>query len=82
MFAETPYAAVFRAAPLRGLDEAILTARVAAQRAAARRAPLGPAPVLWYALELRAETVALSRIIWGLALGAPPEALAPAGVSG
>lgn len=81
-FAETPYAPVFRAAPLHGLDEAILTARVAVQRAAARRAPLGPAPVLWYALELRAETVAVSRIIWGVALGAPSEILAPAGAAG
>ena len=71
LFRETPYAAVFRRAPLRGLEDALLAARLEAERQAARRAPLGVAPVLWYALELRVESTALSRLIWALALGAP-----------
>ena len=78
-FAGTPYAGVLRTAPRHGFDDALLAARLAAVHDAARRAPLGPAPVLWYALELRGETVAVSRIVWRLALGAPPEAL-PAAV--
>jgi hypothetical protein len=36
-----------------------------------RREPLGPAPVLRYALMLRAQTLDLRRIIWGLSLGVP-----------
>lgn len=74
LFHGTPYAALFRRAPLRGLEDALLLARLDAQRQAARRAPLGVAPILWYALELRAESTALSRLIWALALGAPVDA--------
>lgn len=48
-----------------------LRARIAEERAAALRAPLGPAPVLLYALRLRGEASDLRRIVWGAALGAP-----------
>jgi len=61
------------------LEEAVLRLRLRALERAMRTAPLGPAPVLAYALRLRAETVALCRIIWGIALGAPPEVLAAEG---
>ena len=74
LFSGTQYAAVFRRAPVPGLEDAVLAARLAAARAAARRAPLSPAPALWYALELRAETTAVSRAVWRLALGAPAAA--------
>jgi hypothetical protein len=37
----------------------------------ARRDPLGSAPLLAFALALRAQTVDLQRVIWGVALGAP-----------
>jgi vacuolar-type H+-ATPase subunit C/Vma6 len=38
-------------------------------------APLGPAPLLAYALRLRAEMIDLRRIIWGVALAVPRAAL-------
>lgn len=76
--AGAPFAPAFDAHatdPVR-LEDAVLRLRLRALERAMRTAPLGPAPVLAYALRLRAETVALRRIIWGVALGAPPEALA------
>jgi len=54
-----------------GLERALLRARIVMRRRAARDAPLGPAPVLLYALRLRAQLLDLQRIIWGVALGAP-----------
>jgi vacuolar-type H+-ATPase subunit C/Vma6 len=58
------------------VEGALLRARIAEQRAAARRDPLGPAPLLGFVLSLRAETADLRRLIWGLALEAPHSLLA------
>lgn len=52
-------------------ETALLRARLAEQRRAARHDPLGPAPLLAFVLGLRAETADLRRLIWGLSLGAP-----------
>jgi vacuolar-type H+-ATPase subunit C/Vma6 len=60
------------------LEDELLRARIAALRHDARLRPLGPAPLLYFALRLRAESIDLGRTIWGLALGAPPAALADA----
>lgn len=72
-FAGTPIAGALERAGTdpAGLERALLRARIALRRGAARAAPLGPAPVLLYALRLRAQVLDLQRIIWGVALGAP-----------
>jgi vacuolar-type H+-ATPase subunit C/Vma6 len=54
------------------LEDAVLRARIAALDHLARREPLGPAPLLAFGLALRAQTLDLHRVIWGVALGAPP----------
>lgn len=54
------------------LADAALRGRTRALRALAREDPLGPAPLLAFGLALRAQTVDLHRIIWGVALGVPP----------
>jgi vacuolar-type H+-ATPase subunit C/Vma6 len=72
-FAPSPLAGAFRdlgADPDRWEDE-LLHLRVRALHRRARLSPLGPAPVLWFALRLRACVVDLQRIIWGAALAAP-----------
>jgi vacuolar-type H+-ATPase subunit C/Vma6 len=79
-FVGSPLVAAFRSvkaegAELAGLEEAVLGIQVRRMAAEQRRAPLGPAPVLAYALRLRAEVTDLRRIIWGVALGAPAGAL-------
>lgn len=71
LYRATPYGPVFRRGVLRGLDDALLDARTQVQCRVARSAPLGVAPVLWFALELRRESTILSRMVWALALGAP-----------
>lgn len=53
------------------LEATVLRLRVREQVKAMRLTPLGPAPVLAYALRLRAEMEDLRRIIWGVALAAP-----------
>jgi vacuolar-type H+-ATPase subunit C/Vma6 len=58
------------------LEREVLRARIAALHAEERFDPLGPAPVLAYALRLRAQVVDLRRVIWGIALGAPHGGLA------
>ncbi len=64
-------------AELAGMEATVLRLRIVALHAARRRAPLGPAPVLEYALRLRAQVLDLRRIIWGVALAAPrPDLLA------
>jgi vacuolar-type H+-ATPase subunit C/Vma6 len=81
LFRGTPYAAALRLGWHPGLEDALLAARLDVQRRAARRLPLGVAVILWFALELRAESLMLSRLIWGLTLGAPVEIrLATAGL--
>lgn len=79
-FAGSPFAPALRAARATPalVEDELLRARIAAQRLAARRGPLGPAPLLYFALRLRAEAIDLGRTIWGLALGAPRSALADA----
>jgi vacuolar-type H+-ATPase subunit C/Vma6 len=56
---------------LAALEDAVLRMRIATLEQLARREPLGPAPLLAFALALRAQTVDLHRVIWGVALGAP-----------
>jgi vacuolar-type H+-ATPase subunit C/Vma6 len=58
-------------APL-DLEAALLLYRIRSLRDQARRDPLGPAPLLWYLLRLRAQIVNLSFLQWGAALGLPP----------
>lgn len=72
-FGETPLGRAFgRSVPDPGaLEGPALRARIREERAAALREPLGPAPLLLYALRLRAEAFDLRRIVWGVALGAP-----------
>lgn len=58
------------------LEDAVLRQRIRELVPATRAEPLGPAPLLAYALRVRAEVVDLRRIIWGVALGTPPALLA------
>jgi hypothetical protein len=58
------------------LDRAALATQLQQQRAHSRRDPLGLGPVLYFVLRLRAEVRDLTRIAWGIALGAPRAALA------
>ena len=76
-FSGSPLASAFSRSSLdpATLERTVLHARITAAARARRSQPLSPAPLLWYALRLRAETVDLRRIIWGLAFGAPADAL-------
>ncbi len=72
-FAPGPLAAVFRAGagdPPR-LEDLVLRSQIERQVRAARRDPLGLAPVLAFVLRLRAEARDLRRILWGVILDAP-----------
>lgn len=69
-------ALVRAAARLSELDDELLAAQLAERRTAARLDPLSSAPLLAYALALRAETRMLGRLVWGVALGVPAPALA------
>jgi vacuolar-type H+-ATPase subunit C/Vma6 len=53
------------------LEGAILRAQIAWQNRAVRVDPSGAAPIIGFAIELRAEVVNLRGIIWGVALRAP-----------
>jgi vacuolar-type H+-ATPase subunit C/Vma6 len=70
---ESPLADAFASEPadLATLESAVLRAQLAEQSRAARIAPEGPAPVISFALTLRAEVLNLRRIIWGISLEAP-----------
>lgn len=57
------------------LEDTILALPMRQARSAARLLPLSSAPVLLYALNLRSELRYLQRLVWGLALGAPPPAV-------
>lgn len=57
------------------LEDAVLQIEIREQTQAMRRAPLGPATLLAYALRLRAQVRDLRRIIWGVALAAPRAAI-------
>jgi vacuolar-type H+-ATPase subunit C/Vma6 len=82
-FRPDPLAAVLErhASDPAALEEALLRERIAILRARAWWDPMGPAMVLGYVLQLRAEVLDLRRAIWGVALGTPREValgLAPA----
>jgi vacuolar-type H+-ATPase subunit C/Vma6 len=70
-FSGTPYARVFAGAP-EALEDAALAAELRSTIDAARRAPLGLAPVIAFFTRLRAEVRDLRFIIWRLASQAPP----------
>lgn len=53
------------------LEGAALRAQIAWQNRAVRLDPSGAAPVLGFAIELRAQVLNLMRIVWGVALRAP-----------
>ena len=63
------FAAVDQAAG--GVERAVLAAWIADLVLAARTAPLSPAPLLAYALRLRAEALDIRWLVWGISLGAP-----------
>ncbi len=60
----------------RSVADAALDAQLLELRRFSVRAPLGLAPVILFALRLRAELRALLRILWRLALGIPPTSIA------
>jgi vacuolar-type H+-ATPase subunit C/Vma6 len=60
------------------LEDELLRVRIRALLRQSRLAPLGPAPVLLFALRLRAQVGDLQRIVWGAALSMPRGALAAA----
>ena len=53
------------------LEEAVLRAQIEWQNRAVRLDPSGAAPVVGFAIELRAQVLNLMRIVWGVALRAP-----------
>jgi vacuolar-type H+-ATPase subunit C/Vma6 len=55
------------------LEGALHRHRIATLRRRARLAPLSPAPLLWYLLRLRRQSVRLRALLWGVAMGAPLE---------
>lgn len=63
---------------LTGIEDHLLRVRIRELARQSRRSPLGPAPVLWFALRLRAQVVDLQRIIWGAALAVPRAAVTAA----
>jgi len=58
-----------------GLEGAVLGAVIADLEELTRTDPLSPAPLLAYALRLRAEALDVRWLIWGISLGAPPGSL-------
>lgn len=78
----TRLVSVFRATALQGafaqgpgevatLEAAVLRAQIEEQGRAARMNPESPAPLIRFALGLRAEVIDLRRIIWGVSLETP-----------
>lgn len=63
------------ATPSTKLEAAVLRARIDEQRIAGRVDPLGPAPLLEFALRLRAQVRDLQVVAWGVALAAPPDVM-------
>ncbi len=72
-FAATPWAAVIRrgGGHVSATERELRRRQLAALAAMVRRQPLGPVPVIGFALRLRAQVGDLDRIIWALALGVP-----------
>lgn len=73
-FRGTPYASALEAYPANAatLERELLRLRIRRLRDVTRLDPLGAAPVLLYALRLRAEVLDLRRIVWSRTLGVPP----------
>jgi vacuolar-type H+-ATPase subunit C/Vma6 len=71
-FRSSPMAAVFRSALHPPFEEVALRSAQRWAADAARRAPLGVAPIISFLVRLRAEVHDLRYIIWRTALGAPP----------
>lgn len=73
LFAPSPLSAVFADATLElsQLETRVLRTQIEVQRRAMRHDPLGAAPIIAFALELRAQVIDLRRIIWGVELQAP-----------
>jgi vacuolar-type H+-ATPase subunit C/Vma6 len=65
---------VLGAATRRPIEDAALVAELRRTRDAARKSPLGAAPIIAFFTRLRAEVRDLRFIIWRAALGAPPAA--------
>jgi hypothetical protein len=72
-FARTPLEIVFAddETPVAGLEARAVVARIAAERRAARRDPVGVATILEWVMRLRGERADLRRINWGIAQGVP-----------
>lgn len=75
-FARTPFADLWLRHRPGTLEGSILARRIEVQKRAAVKDPLGPAPLLAYALRLRAEVLDLRRLVWGIALEVPAAARA------
>lgn len=69
----SPLGPIFRSelGELGELEGMALRVQIDWQNRAVRIDPSGPAPVIGFAIELRAEVLNLRRIIWGVALAAP-----------
>lgn len=67
-------APVFAALSTRPLEDAALDAELRRTSTAARRSPLGAAPIIAFLTRLRAEIRDVRQLIWRVALGAPPAA--------
>jgi vacuolar-type H+-ATPase subunit C/Vma6 len=77
-FAGTPLArALAEGERPASLDETAHAFLLRRHTLAARRRPYGPAPTLAFWLRLRWEHRQMRKILWGLALGAPADALSP-----
>lgn len=70
-FSGSTYARVFKASP-ESLEDAALSAELRSTTDAARRTPLGIAPVIAFFTRLRGEVRDLRFLIWRLAAQAPP----------
>ncbi len=77
LFRQSALSAVFAATTLElsQLETRTLRTQIEDQRRAMRHDPLGAAPIIAFALELRAQLIDLQRILWGVALQAPPALL-------
>lgn len=64
------------ATPWTRLERAILRARIEEQRRARHLDPLGPAPLLEFALRLRGQLRDLQTVVWGVTLDASPDVVA------
>jgi vacuolar-type H+-ATPase subunit C/Vma6 len=54
------------------LDNALLMQRLLDLKARSLRDPLGPSPLLWYFLRVRAQALRLRLLLWSTAIGVPP----------